>query len=99
MLWANLPERENEHVFRKLWRTFFPNGKMSHHRITNSKDLGDRIRKRRVELDLTQGELADVARVSPRFVSELENGKRSAQLAGIQRVLAALGLDLYLETR
>jgi len=57
------------------------------------------VRERRVEVGLTQGELADVARVSPRFVSELENGKQTAQLAGIQRVLAALGLDLYLDSR
>jgi len=68
-------------------------------RITTSDELGKRVRERRVALNLTQGELADVARVSPRFVSELENGKQTAQLAGIQRVLAALGLDLYLDSR
>jgi len=68
-------------------------------RITTSAELGKRVRERRVEVGLTQGELADVARVSPRFVSELENGKQTAQLAGIQRVLAALGLDLYLDSR
>ena len=37
--------------------------------------------------------------VTLRFISELENGKESAQLAGIQRVLAALGLNWYLERR
>lgn len=72
---------------------------MTTDRITTSKELGRRVRERRAELGLTQEELADVARVGPRFVSELENGKQTAQLAGIQRVLAALGLDLYLGTK
>lgn len=67
--------------------------------IRTAEDLGQRIRSRRTALDLTQTELADVSGVTLRFVSELENGKKTAQLAGIQRVLAALGLDWYLEQR
>lgn len=67
--------------------------------IKDALALGARVRERRLELRLTQGELADVSSVSLRFVSELERGKATAQYAGIQRVLAALGLDLYLESR
>lgn len=67
--------------------------------IKDSKELGAAVRGRRTELKLTQEELADVARVTLRFVSELERGKESAQFAGIRRVLAALGLDLYLKPR
>ena len=67
--------------------------------IDNSAALGAAIRRRRLELELTQEELADVARVGLRFVSELERGKESAQYAGIRRVLDALGLDLYLKPR
>lgn len=67
--------------------------------IGDSNELGAAIRSRRLELELTQEELADVARVGLRFVSELERGKESAQLAGIRRVLAALGLDLYVRPR
>lgn len=72
---------------------------MDRKRVTTPEELGARIRRRRVDLRLRQRELADAARVSLRFVSELERGKPGAQLAGIQRVLAALGLDMYLETR
>jgi y4mF family transcriptional regulator len=72
---------------------------MNRQRITNAHDLGARIRERRHQQELTQGELADVSGVTLRFVSELERGKETAQYAGIQRVLAALGLDLYLEPR
>jgi y4mF family transcriptional regulator len=67
--------------------------------IENANDLGEAIRGRRHELRLTQEELADVARVSLRFVSEIERGKESAQYAGIRRVLDALGLGLYLKSR
>lgn len=67
--------------------------------ITSEQDLGACIRSRRNELELTQGELADVSGVTLRFVSELERGKATAQYDGIRRVLASLGLDLYVEPR
>jgi len=67
--------------------------------ITSELELGASIRRRRHELELTQGELADVSSVTLRFVSELERGKATAQFDGIRRVLAALGLDLFVEPR
>jgi y4mF family transcriptional regulator len=72
---------------------------MNEWKISNANDLGARIRSRRVELRLTQVELADVARVTPRLVGELERGKSTAHLEGVMRILASLGLDLYLRTR
>jgi y4mF family transcriptional regulator len=62
--------------------------------IDNPQVLGNLIRTRRKELGLTQTELADVARTTLRFVSELERGKSTAQLDGVLRVLAALGIKL-----
>lgn len=67
--------------------------------IDTSQALGDTIRRRRLELGLSQGDLADVARTTLRFISELENGKSSAQLAGVLRVLAALGIELVARPR
>lgn len=72
---------------------------MSDEPIKDAIALGARIRARRRELEMTQEELADVARVTLRFVSELERGKATAQFAGIDRVLSALGLDLFLRAR
>jgi HTH-type transcriptional regulator/antitoxin HipB len=77
----------------------FPNGIMDLLPITDSNALGAAVRARRHQLELSQEELADVARVGLRFLSELERGKASAQYAGIQRVLEALGLGLYLKAR
>jgi len=62
--------------------------------IDSPEALGDLIRRRRKELGLNQTDLADVARTTLRFVSELERGKPTAQLDGVLRVLAALGLKL-----
>lgn len=62
--------------------------------IDSYEALGALIRARRVELELNQTELADVAGTTLRFISELERGKRTAQLDGILRVLAALGIRL-----
>jgi HTH-type transcriptional regulator/antitoxin HipB len=72
---------------------------MNEKKITNAAELGARIRTRRVELHLTQVELAEVARVTPRLVGELERGKSTAHLEGVIRVLATLGLDIYLQAR
>ena len=67
--------------------------------IDDSQALGRLIRERRTTLELTQTELADVARTTLRFVSELERGKSTAQLDGVLRVLAALGLQLEARMR
>jgi HTH-type transcriptional regulator / antitoxin HipB len=67
--------------------------------IDSAKALGPLIRRRRLELRLTQTELADVARTTLRFVSELERGKQTAQLDGVLRVLAALGIRLEARVR
>jgi y4mF family transcriptional regulator len=62
--------------------------------IDSYEVLGSLIRARRNELELNQTELADVAGTTLRFISELERGKQTAQLDGVLRVLAALGIRL-----
>jgi transcriptional regulator with XRE-family HTH domain len=72
---------------------------MTDGRIQNPEELGARIRQRRTNLRLTQAELAAVAMVTPRLMGEVERGKKTTQLDGLLRILAALGLDLYLQAR
>lgn len=67
--------------------------------LDSPEDIGSLIRTRRKELGLNQTELADVARTTLRFVSELERGKATAQLDGVLRVLAALGVQIEASTR
>lgn len=58
-----------------------------------------RIRERRRALGLTQQDVADLAGVSVRFLRELERGKASVRLDGLEAVLVALGLDIQLVLR
>ncbi|HWA17793.1 MAG TPA: helix-turn-helix transcriptional regulator [Devosia sp.] len=67
--------------------------------IHNAADLGTFIAERRKRRGLTQQDLADFAGVGRRFLSEIENGKPTAEIGKILRVLIALGSDLVLRDR
>ncbi len=60
--------------------------------------LANVIRARRMALGLDQAELAERARVSRLWISEVENGK-GAGIARIMRTLAALDLTLAVTER
>ena len=63
---------------------------------------GNRIRKRRIELKLTQDELAKQAGISKGFLSEIENNKKSVSaenLFSIARVLNCTIDSLMSETQ
>ena len=67
--------------------------------IQTPVQLGAQVRNRRTELGLTQEDLAATALVTPRLLGEVERGKATAQLDGVLRILAALGLDLFVQGR
>lgn len=67
--------------------------------IRNALDLGSAVRLRRKSAGLTQAELAEVAGVGKRFLSELERGKPTAEFQKVLQVLSVLGLDLSLSSR
>ena len=72
----------------------FPYGK-----VGDTKQLGAAIRKKRKAIGMRQAELASLARVGVRFLSELENGKASAEVGKVLVVLRRLGLDLLIQPR
>jgi transcriptional regulator with XRE-family HTH domain len=59
--------------------------------------LGERIRKQRIQLELKQRELADRAAVSLTSVGKLERGE-PVTTATLSRVLVALGFSDALKT-
>jgi HTH-type transcriptional regulator / antitoxin HipB len=85
----NIPDRE------ELWLTglaqyrIFPIGKMV---VDSPTSLGVLVRERREELGLSQVELAGLAGVGPRLVSEIEGGKATAQIGKVFRLLHRLDL-------
>lgn len=62
-------------------------------------DLGAVIRAERRRQGMTQVELAGLADVGVTFLSQLENGKESAEVGRALRVLTMLGVDLFAEAR
>ena len=64
--------------------------------ILAAADLGQAVRARRKEADLTLVEAAEQIDVGVRFLSELENGKPTVRLDKVLQVLEALGLQLQI---
>jgi len=66
--------------------------------ITSVKSLGGLIRQRRLDLGLSQTQLANAAGVSRPWVSELEGGKTSAAVGLVLVVTDVLGLQINIAT-
>lgn len=62
-------------------------------------DLGRSMRSHRVESGMTQAEMAATAGVSAKWISEVENGKPTAEVGKIMEVLGHLGCALAIEPR
>ncbi|HEX5676522.1 MAG TPA: helix-turn-helix domain-containing protein [Alcanivorax sp.] len=63
--------------------------------IDNPEALGRRIRAARKAQGLTQVDLAEIAGVGPRFLSELERGKDTVRLGLALKIARLVGLDLF----
>lgn len=64
-------------------------------KIPSTKDLGLMVRDARKEQGLSQDDLAGMTGVGRRFISDVEQGKETAQLGKVLLILSALGLVLY----
>lgn len=62
----------------------------------DANQLGATLRARRRELGLTQLETADLADISARVLSDLENGRETVRLDILNAVAKALGLSVGL---
>ena len=62
-------------------------------------DIGRFIRAVRKSQGLTQNGLCDISGVSQRFISELENGKQTAEIGKVLHVLRCMGCDMTLRPR
>ena len=67
--------------------------------IRTSNEIGAAIRTERKRQGLTQTDLADLCGVSLTFISNLENGKPTAEARESPHRLITLGLDVYLAKR
>ncbi|SAK57087.1 XRE family transcriptional regulator [Caballeronia catudaia] len=60
--------------------------------------LGTLVRAVRIAQGFRRDELAAATGLSPKFISQVEAGKETAQLGKVLRLLAELGIDLFAET-
>ncbi len=67
--------------------------------VNNSVDFGKMLKKRRKELGLTQRYISDFTGFSISFISDLENGKSTAELGKALYLANMLGLDIVVNAR
>ena len=72
-------------------------GSRGPYRIYTAASLGDAIRHYRKQAGLTQAQLAEATGLQRSYLSELEHGKETEQLARLLRVLRQLGVRMTLD--
>ena len=68
-------------------------------KANDTSTLGKAIKDRRRELGLKQKDVADATGFSVSFISDLENGKPTAELGKSIHIINMLGMDLNVDTR
>ena len=67
--------------------------------ITDPKQFGAALKKRRKELGYTQRYISEFTGFSISFISDLENGKSTAELGKAIYLTNMLGLDIGINAR
>jgi HTH-type transcriptional regulator / antitoxin HipB len=68
-------------------------------KISTPEELGRIIRFKRKEIGVRQEIAAGMTGVGTKFLSQLENGKETAELGKALQVLRKLGLEVYIFPR
>ena len=71
---------------------------MGQNTIQDCAALGRKVRELRRAQKVTQAQLAGLANTGTRFVSDLENGKKTCQIGKMLRVLETLGVDMLIRS-
>jgi len=68
-------------------------------RIESVSQIGKLVRTKRKAMKLTQKDLAGLCNLGTRFVSELENGKKTLEIEKVLKVLTSVGISIDLSDR
>ena len=68
-------------------------------RVKNVTDLGIEIKKKRKTMGYTQSDISERTGLSVSFISEVENGKETAEIGKVMRLVSILGLNVFVEER
>ena len=95
--WSKVSEKNNNFrpSWSKVWSIEGRNDAALEYRTLSEEylEIGERIRKRRLELHLSQEQLAERAGISVNTLSRLENGQSSTTIEKFRRILLALDAD------
>jgi len=67
--------------------------------IENIPQIGTIVRKKRKSMKLTQKDLAALCNLGTRFISELENGKKTLEIDKVFKVIRGVGLNVHISQR
>lgn len=87
---GNTPEENLEYI---SWSNYGIKAILSQERLSMAtiyKKLGEKVRKVRKKQGLTQEKLAELARIDPKSIIEIEGGKRNPTLKTIRKIATAL---------
>lgn len=68
-------------------------------KLSNAEDFGMAVKLRRKQLGYTQAYISEVTGFSTSFISDLENGKKTAELGKALFIANLLGLDIEANER
>lgn len=68
-------------------------------KIYDSESFGLALKQRRKEMDYTQREISALTGFSISFISDLENGKSTAEIGKAIYLANVLGLDIDIKSR
>lgn len=67
--------------------------------VKTPQDLGHLARRHRKKRELTLETLSALGNFSPRFLSEFERGKETAEIGKVLKALHTLGLEVVIQPR
>ena len=68
-------------------------------KITSTHEFGNSLRMKRKALGYTQAQVSEYTGFSTSFISDLENGKETAELGKALFLLQLLGMDMEIRNR
>ncbi len=68
-------------------------------KIYDAESFGLALKQRRKEMNYTQREISDLTGFSISFISDLENGKSTAEIGKAIYLANVLGLDIDIKSR
>ena len=59
------------------------------------KNLGFRIKMKRLQLGMTQAQLGEQIKMSENYISEIESGRNNITLKSLNKIFSTLNIDFF----